>query len=372
MKARLSKGLFYLLILPAVIALGGWQGWSWWSWAIAPIQPEAVASGSDGETAIQVSIPSGTSGQQIGRDLEAAGLIKSTTAWNIWTRWRAFRDPSGGYQAGTYQLSPTQSLKTIADQVWVGDVVTEGFTIPEGWNRRQIAAALEAEGFFPAQSFLTATETIPTEQFPWLPDTLPHLEGFLYPDTYQLPAEQVTPKAVVALMLQRFEQVALPTYQAEARALNLVDWVTLSSIVEKESVVPDERATIAGVFTNRLNQGIPLGADPTVEYGLGVTQTPETPLTYAQVQTPNPYNTYINPGLPPTPIASPGKPSLEATLTPAATDYLYFVARYDGTHVFSKTLAEHEAAQAQIRAEVEANAGQAQGAEGQAGSSPDS
>jgi UPF0755 protein len=94
---------------------------------------------------------------------------------------------------------------------------------------------------------------------------------------------------------------------------------------------------------------MPLGADPTVEYGLGISQTPEKPLTWAQVGTPSPYNTYINPGLPPTPIASPSRASLLATLAPASTDYLFFVARYDGTHVFSRTLGEHEAAKVSIR-----------------------
>ncbi|MEM8544120.1 MAG: endolytic transglycosylase MltG [Cyanobacteria bacterium P01_H01_bin.119] len=362
MKARLTKGLFYLLILPAAIAVGGWQGWSWWSWATAPVLSSAVVEAEQEasdpetifeETAVQLQIPSGTSGQQIGRDLEAAGLIKSSTAWNLWTRWRIFRDPDGGYRAGTYRLSPTQPLKAIAAQLWSGEVVTEGFTVPEGWNRRQIAAALEAEGFFSAQAFLTATETIPTDQFPWLPDGLPHLEGFLYPDTYQVPAEQVTPDVIIAAMLRRFEQVALPLYQAQQSSLSLLEWTTLASIVEKESVVDEERGTIAGVFTNRLEQNIPLGADPTVEYGLGITQTPENPLTFAQVQTPNPYNTYINAGLPPTPIASPGEASLAATLDPESTEYLYFVARYDGTHVFSRTLAEHEATQARIRAGIE-------------------
>jgi UPF0755 protein len=118
-------------------------------------------------------------------------------------------------------------------------------------------------------------------------------------------------------------------------------------------VVPEERGIIAGVFTNRLRQNIPLGADPTVEYGLGISQTKEQPLTWAQVGTPSPYNTYINPGLPPTPIASPGQASLAAALAPEQTDYLYFVARYDGTHVFSRTLAEHEAARDAIRAAIE-------------------
>ncbi|MEO1070350.1 MAG: endolytic transglycosylase MltG, partial [Cyanobacteria bacterium J06638_6] len=151
----------------------------------------------------------------------------------------------------------------------------------------------------------------------------------------------------------RFETAALPIYQQTQTDLSLLEWATLASIVEKEAVVPDERTLIAGVFTNRLAQNIPLGADPTVEYGLGIVQTKETPLTFNQVGTPSPYNTYLNPGLPPTPIASAGKASLEATLAPAPTDYLFFVARYDGTHVFSRTLAEHENARDNIRATID-------------------
>jgi UPF0755 protein len=122
----------------------------------------------------------------------------------------------------------------------------------------------------------------------------------------------------------------------------------LASIVEREAAVPEERALIAGVFLNRLKKGMPLGADPTVEYALNIQQTPDRRLTLAEVRTPSPYNTYLTPGLPPGPIASPGLASLKAVLEPEETDYLYFVARYDGTHVFSKTLAEHEAAQRQI------------------------
>ena len=166
--------------------------------------------------------------------------------------------------------------------------------------------------------------------------------------------DQITAPAVVDVMLDRFETVALPIYQETPEPnLSLLEWVTLASIVEKESVVPDERNLIAGVFTNRLVRGMPLGADPTVEYGLGIRQTKDQPLTWTQVETPSPYNTYLNPGLPPTPIASPGQASLAATLSPEATDYLYFVARYDGTHVFSRTLAEHEAARDEIRANLD-------------------
>ncbi|WP_026072675.1 endolytic transglycosylase MltG [Nodosilinea nodulosa] len=348
--SRWVRWSFLGLLVPLAAGAAAWQGWAWWSWA------NQAVSESTAETTpqiVQIQIPPGTPGQQIGQDLEVAGLIHSATAWKLWSRWQAWRDPDGEFQAGTYALSPTDSMTTIANTIRSGQVVQTSFTIPEGWNRKQMAAYFQEAGFFSADAFLTATENIPRDRYPWLPDKIPHLEGFLFPDTYQLPAEGVTPEAVVDAMLSRFEAVALPLYQQATTDLSLLEWTTLASIVEKESAVPDERGIIAGVFTNRLKQNIPLGSDPTVEYGLGITQTKEKPLTWTQVKTPSPYNTYINPGLPPTPIASAGKASLEAALAPTNTDYLYFVARYDGTHVFSRTLAEHEAARDAIRATID-------------------
>src|SRR6476646_1543853 len=353
---RISKWSFYLLLLPAVLGLSAWQGWAWWSWASAPPLTVAAATSNStstvgGNKTVRIQIPPGTPAQQIGQDLEVAGLIRSATAWNLWTRWLSWQNRQGGFQAGTYELSPTQPLPAIAGKIWSGEVVQASFTIPEGWSLQQMAAYFESQGFFKAQDFLTAASQIPQNQYPWLPTGLPHLEGFLYPDTYQLSDDQITPQAVLQQMLNRFEQAALPLYQQNQKQtqLSLLEWVTLASIVEREAVIPAERPRIAGVFTRRLQQGIPLGADPTVEYGLGVQQTPAQPLTLAQVNTASPYNTYLNTGLPPTPIGSPGLASLEAALKPEQTDYLYFVARYDGTHVFSRTLAEHEAAQAQIQ-----------------------
>ena len=353
---RISKWSFYLLLLPAVLGIFAWQGWAWWSWASGPPLTESSSSPDSTSTAasnktVRIQIPPGTAAQQIGQDLEGAGLIRSATAWNLWTRWLSWQNRQGGFQAGTYELSPTQPLPAIADKIWSGEVVQASFTIPEGWSLQQMAAYFESQGFFKAQDFLTAASQMPQNQYPWLPPGLPYLEGFLYPDTYQLSNDQIAPQAVLQQMLTRFEQVALPLYQQNQQQtqLSLLEWVTLASIVEREAVIPSERPRIAGVFTQRLQQDIPLGADPTVEYGLGIQQTPDQPLTLAQVNTASPYNTYLNPGLPPTPIGSPGLASLEATLKTEKTDYLYFVARYDGTHVFSRTLAEHEAAQAQIQ-----------------------
>ncbi|MEY3299102.1 MAG: Endolytic murein transglycosylase [Cyanobacteriota bacterium] len=345
--SKWSKWGFFGLVVPVAAGIAAWQGWAWWSWATSPVATDATEQSVD--QTVQIQIPPGTSGQQIGQDLEAAGLIRSALAWKWWSRWQARQADGGGFQAGTYALAPTSSMTDIAEIIWTGQVVQTSFTIPEGWNLRQMAEYFEQEGFFSAEEFLAVAEEIPRDRFPWLPDGLPHLEGFLFPNTYQLPAEGITATQVRDIMLKQFETVALPLYDPSAINLSLLDWVTLSSIVEKESVVEEERGTIAGVFTNRLEQDIPLGADPTVEYGLGITQTPEQPLTWAQVGTPSPYNTYINPGLPPTPIASPGQASLEAVLSPEDTEYLFFVARYDGTHVFSRTLAEHEAAKDAIR-----------------------
>lgn len=338
------------LLLPLATGVAAWQGWAWWSWANQPVSENAAEAAPQ---TVQIQIPPGTPGQQIGQDLEAAGLIRSALAWKLWSRWQSWQNAEGGFQAGTYALSPTDSMTAIADVIRSGQVVQTSFTIPEGWNRRQMALYFEEQGFFSADSFLAATEQVPRDRYPWLPEGLPHLEGFLFPDTYQLPAEGVTVEAVVEAMLDRFETVGLPVYQQATTDLTLLEWATLASIVEKEAVIADERGIIAGVFTNRLEQNIPLGADPTVEYGLGIVQTPEQPLTWTQVGTPSPYNTYINPGLPPTPIASAGQASLDATLSPDTTDYLFFVARYDGTHVFSRTLAEHEAARDAIRATID-------------------
>lgn len=350
--SRWVRWSFLGLLVPLATGVAAWQGWAWWSWANQPVGDTTAETTPQ---TVQIQIPPGTAGQQIGQDLEAAGLIRSALAWKLWLRWQAWQNAETGFQAGTYAISPTDSMTAIAATIRSGQVVQTSFTIPEGWKRSQMAAYFEQEGFFSADAFLAATEQIPRDRYPWLSDGIPHLEGFLFPDTYQLPAEGVTPEAVVDVMLQRFEAIALPVYQQANTNYSVLEWATLASIVEKESVIPDERGLIAGVFTNRLEQNIPLGADPTVEYGLGITQTKEQPLTWTQVGTPSPYNTYINPGLTPTPIASAGLASLEAALSPAPTDYLFFVARYDGTHVFSRTLAEHEAARDAIRAAIDNN-----------------
>lgn len=354
--SAIRKLLLTASVALGLIGIGTWQANSWWKAETAPVSNSPQASKI-------ITIAPGSSSQAISDQLIQAGVLRSRNAWQIWTRLQGGR--SGGFQAGSYSISPQESLSQIAEKIWTGKVVTTGFTIPEGWNIRQMASYFEEQKFFTAQEFKDAIQRYPTTpaaaKHPWLPKNLPIIEGFLFPDTYEIPAGNVTPNQIIEQMIDRFEKVALPIYQAnqgkDPLKLDLLQWVTLASIVEKEAVIPSERTLIAGVFTNRLRTGMSLGSDPTVEYAFGITQTPEKPLTLTQVRTPSPYNTYINVGLTPTPIASPGLASLQATLTPQGTDYLYFVARYDGTHVFSRTLAEHEAAQDQIRDRVDNQAG---------------
>jgi UPF0755 protein len=366
--SQITKGAFYLLLFPAVLGVCGWQGWSWWSWASAPVaeaaatsspQPASTASPSAASSnatspaaanqPIQIEIPDGATAEQIGQDLQAAGLIRSLSAWNLWTKLQTVQNREGSFQAGVYELSPTEPMATIANQIWQGQVMQRSFTIPEGWSMQQMADYFAEQGLFSQAEFLAAVKQIPRDQFPWLPEGIPHLEGFLYPDTYKF-AGTLTPQLAIEQMLTQFQDLALPIYEQgkSSTPYSLLEWVTLSSIVEKEAVIADERPQIASVFAKRLREGMQLGADPTVEYALGIRQTPDQPLTWEQVDTPSPYNTYQNTGLPPTPISSPGVASLQASLNPGDTEYLYFVARYDGTHVFSKTLAEHEAAQNKI------------------------
>ncbi len=328
-------------IVASAAAIGGWFGWQHLS--------SSVISADQEIDPIRVTIAPGSSLRDISQQLEQDGVLRSPQALEYWMRFRDLEP-----KAGTFDFDPRWDLTEIATRLNQGRGVEVRFTIPEGWRITQMANYFEQLGWFSAEDFIVATEFTDLPEFEWLPTDLPQLEGWLFPDTYQIPLDARTPEQVIISMLSQFESSALPLYREyenttpEAEQMSIVAWVTLGSIVEKESVIAEERFEIAGVFTNRLEQGIPLAADPTVEYAFNITQTPDRRLTYAEVAQPSPYNTYINAGLPPTAIASPGLASLEATLTPATTENLYFVARYDGSHVFSRTIEEHLAAQRQI------------------------
>jgi UPF0755 protein len=316
---------------------------SWWS-------NEIAAPGDANAAEISFEVPAGTSTQAVGKKLVEEKIIKSELAWKLWTS--VFSRQSGGPKMGSYQLSASKSLPDVAAKLWSGKVTEVKFVVQPGSNIRKMDAYFVKQGFFAKGAFTAEANKIPRDKFTWLPAGIKNLEGFLYPNTYFIPKEGITPEKVVNQMLKQFEKDAMPLYKAQGAqsGFSLLEWVSLSSIVEKEAAVAKERPQIAGVFINRLKKKINLGSDPTAEYAFNIGQTADKPLTLAQVKQPHPYNTYTTLGITPGPIASPEKASLLAVLNPDTTDKLFFVARYDGTHVFSTTNAEHEKATREIRA----------------------
>jgi UPF0755 protein len=243
-------------------------------------------------------------------------------------------------KAGEYRFSSAMSPLEILTKTARGDVLLHGMTIPEGWTVREIAALAGEKGIGDARDLLgkalspeyAAAKGIGAET----------LEGYLYPDTYYFPRNTPADR-IIQTMLARFEEVFVPSWTERARSMNLSrhQVVTLASIIEKETGAARERPVISSVFHNRMRRGMRLQSDPTVIYGIADF---DGNITRIHLDAPSPYNTYRIDGLPPGPIASPGKASLEAALFPEETAFLYFVSRGDGTHHFSASLEAHNEA----------------------------
>jgi UPF0755 protein len=269
--------------------------------------------------------------------LHDLGLIRSPLKFRLFAR---FSGAHRRIKAGEYQLYGTMSPRQILDTLVEGKVLLYRVTIPEGYTLHQIARTVAEAGFGDADRFYRlATDPSVVQAENVEGQTL---EGYLFPDTYYFPKGFAQIK-IIAAMVQRFRDTISDAWRSRARELgmSLHQVVTLASIIEKETGAPDERPLIASVFHNRLQKGMRLETDPTVIYGI---EHFDGNLTRKHLRTPSPYNTYINKGLPPGPIASPGRAALEAALYPARTDYLFFVSRKDGTHQFSSTLEDHQKA----------------------------
>ncbi|MDZ7642720.1 MAG: endolytic transglycosylase MltG [Desulfurivibrio sp.] len=322
-RGRRGVGALFLLALALVLLL-------WW------LLSYAVGPGPATDRTL-VYIPPGSSFTAIEEELVAAGVLAPDRRF----RWLA---TLGGQRrqlkAGEYAVAAATTPWQLLNQLVAGRVHQRRVTIPEGSHIQQVARRLADAKLLAAEDFI-ALAGDPATAAAFELDS-PTLEGWLFPDTYRFTRGQ-PPEEIIGVMVRRAQRV-LDELLAELgndTGLDRREIMTLASIVEKEAALAAERPLIAGVFFNRLERGMRLQTDPTVSYGL---QAFERRLTRQDLRTPTPYNTYHITGLPPGPIANPGRAAIAAVLEAAETDYLYFVSRNDGSHHFSTNLREHNRA----------------------------
>ena len=280
-----------------------------------------------------VVIPRGATFADVVHTLEAQRVLAHPMAFRMLAR---LRHVDADVKAGEYRFPAHQSSDDILQRLVRGEQFAIWVTIPEGFTAREIAQTLAAHGLHDAGQYadvflhhgiaLDGTRT-------------PSLEGYLYPSTYLVPTDD-SPGATARIFVDQFRKELPPDAEQRAKALHrtLAEVVTIASLVEREGKADEDRPLIASVIYNRLRLGMPLEVDASIEYAF-----PEhhDVITKRDLEIDSPYNTYRHAGLPPTPIANPGKPSLDAAFDPAKSDYLYYVAKGDGHHAFAKTLSEH-------------------------------
>jgi UPF0755 protein len=283
-----------------------------------------------------VVIPSGATFSDVVGVLQARGVLAHPIAFRILAR---MRNNEGDVKAGEYAFAPHQTSDQILRKLVAGaNQVAVWVTIPEGFTAHEVAQTLADRKLGDAAAYDNV----------FLHDGIdidghrtPSLEGYLFPSTYLMPVD-VTPPAAAKLLTDQFRKELPPDADARAKALGrtIPEVVTIASLVEREAKADDERALMAGVYYNRLQRGMPLEVDATIEY---IFPEHHALITKRDLAIDSPYNTYLRTGLPPTPIANPGKASLDAAFDPRASDYLYYVYKGDGHHAFARTLAEHNA-----------------------------
>jgi UPF0755 protein len=284
-----------------------------------------------------VEIPSGAGSSAIGRRLVEAGVVRDELTF------RAALRLSGNarrLQAGEYRFDRPLSAVEVVEKIVRGDVDLVNLTFREGLTIDEMSEVFEAAGFGQAATFVEAAANVALISD--VDAEAEDLEGYLFPDTYALP-RRTDASQMIQVMIDRFKEVLTPELQRAAieRALSVRELVTLASLVEKETARADERTVVAAVYHNRLRIGMGLQCDPTVIYALQRAGQWDGNLRRVDLTFDSPYNTYRYPGLPPGPIAAPGRGSLLAAANPSDDDYLYFVSRNDGSHAFARTLAEH-------------------------------
>ncbi len=316
------------LILIAVATAGGWFAWA----VMTPVEPVGQ---------VFVLLHAGYSTRRIASELKAAGVIHSEEAFVLWHYLHRERS----LKAGEYLFDKPANIIDIQRRIGHGDVYFHTVVVPEGFTMFDIARAIEAAGLGSAADFLKVAQS-DTELIADVDPGAQSLEGYLFPETYEF-TRMMTMQEMAAAMVKQFREVArqigmMPDPSAAsdaARALHEV--VTMASIVEKETAVPEERPMVASVYYNRLDKKIALDADPSIIYAELLAGTYQGALHHADMQFESPYNTYRRTGLPPGPIGNPGRSALEAAMHPAESDYFYFVADAQGHHRFARSIEEH-------------------------------
>ena len=320
------------LSLLALAALAGGAFAVWWHETTFP----KIAEGAP---AVRLVVPPGASAEAIARQRHALGLVRHPLVFRVLAQARGV---GARLKAGEYALSGPLSLEGILDALSRGDVVRRDLTVPEGRSLDEIATLVAAEGLGLEAFFEAARDPAPVRD---LDPAASDLEGYLFPDTYDVPQSPEAPRALVRRMTQRFREVISPDLERIAeKGLTVRQVVTLASIVELETASATERPRIAAVFLNRLEKGMPLQTDPSIIYALKKAGRWDGNIRKRDLDILSPYNTYRRSGLPPGPLGSPGREAIRAVLEPAGTKELYFVSRNDGTHEFSETLAAHNRA----------------------------
>ncbi|HEU4720446.1 MAG TPA: endolytic transglycosylase MltG [Gemmatimonadaceae bacterium] len=286
---------------------------------------------------VRVLVPRGATLRVAAESLEKAGVVGNATAFRLYGM---LRGSDRSIRAGTYVFKRPVSWGEVLDDLRGGNALEHAITIPEGWSLIQIVPQLARVLEVSIDSVQAAVRD--TALLRALDVPTPTLEGYLFPDTYVFP-DGTTARAAVRVMVDRFQRVWQPEWsqRLQALAMSRHDVMALASIVEKEARLPEERPVIAAVYVNRLKAGMLLQADPTVQYALG---KHVARVYYKDLAVESPYNTYRNKGLPPGPIASPGRPAIVAALNPANVPYTYFVAHPDGHHEFTTNFAAHSVA----------------------------
>ncbi|QOT01048.1 endolytic transglycosylase MltG [Brevibacterium sp. JNUCC-42] len=293
----------------------------------------------------EVDIPAGSSVKQIATLLEKNGVIKNATLFSYYVRYQGV---AGDLKAGIYQFDQQVTIEQLINMLSKGtqaEVVR--FTVPEGWNVSQIAEALAKKGLIEKDIFIHEINEGNFPEFPFV-SSIPkkeerkyRLEGYLFPETYEV-REGATEHEIIAKMLGQFQKEWKPewTEQIKKHKITMDEAVNLAAIVEREVVVDQERPIVAGIFYNRMRDRWKLQSCATVQFVLGKQRDR---ITFEDLKIASPYNTYLHEGLPPGPIASPGRASLESVVKPQENEYFFFVTKKDGTqeHYFSKTFAEH-------------------------------